>query len=115
MQRRPLEMLEFSTRDPATPDGLFFERLDAFMVKCLADIKAFADRECRPFEETRQYVAEWHSKYLFNPPIPTQPTASATTSSKGPVFHVGMSSLPYCVMTSAIGAIRCFTSFRVFV
>ncbi|RDB26307.1 hypothetical protein Hypma_006586 [Hypsizygus marmoreus] len=37
------------------------------MDKCLADIKAFSEREHRPFEETRQYVAEWHSKYLFQP------------------------------------------------
>ncbi|KAJ7104137.1 hypothetical protein B0H15DRAFT_808711 [Mycena belliarum] len=48
--------------DSSTPDadGLFLERLDA----CL---KAFAEREHRPLEETRQYVAEWHSKYLFQP------------------------------------------------
>ncbi|KAJ6576465.1 hypothetical protein DFH09DRAFT_1149478 [Mycena vulgaris] len=44
------------------PDGLFLERLDAF---CLGEMKAFAEREHRPLEQTRQYVAEWHSKYLF--------------------------------------------------
>lgn len=32
-------------------DGLFLERLDTFMEKCLGDIKAFADRELRPYEE----------------------------------------------------------------
>ncbi|KAJ7274373.1 hypothetical protein B0H12DRAFT_1088364 [Mycena haematopus] len=42
--------------------NLFLERLDAF---CLAEIKAFAEREHRSLEETRQYVAEWHFKYLF--------------------------------------------------
>ncbi|KAJ7475872.1 hypothetical protein FB451DRAFT_1033914 [Mycena latifolia] len=51
-----------SIRDQS--DGLFLERLDAF---CLAEMKAFAEREHRPLEETRQYVAEWHSKYLFQP------------------------------------------------
>ncbi|GLB40382.1 hypothetical protein LshimejAT787_0802530 [Lyophyllum shimeji] len=60
-------MEEFSTRAPGPPDGLFLERLDTFMDKCLADIKAFSEREYRPFEETRQYVAEWHAKYLFQP------------------------------------------------
>ncbi|KAJ7227210.1 hypothetical protein GGX14DRAFT_348318 [Mycena pura] len=51
-----------STSQPT--DGLFFERLDAF---CLSEIKAFAERERRPLEETRQHVAEWHSRYLFSP------------------------------------------------
>ncbi|KAJ7650233.1 hypothetical protein FB45DRAFT_819398 [Roridomyces roridus] len=55
---------------PGEPDGLFFERLDAF---CHAEIKAFAERERRPLEERcmlnyyRKYVAEWHSRYLFQP------------------------------------------------
>ncbi|KAJ7364062.1 hypothetical protein DFH08DRAFT_838232 [Mycena albidolilacea] len=50
---------------PTQPaDLLFLERLDTF---CLAEIKAFAEREQRPFDETRKYVAEWHSKYLFQP------------------------------------------------
>ncbi|KAJ7035085.1 hypothetical protein C8F04DRAFT_1100041, partial [Mycena alexandri] len=39
------------------------ERLDAF---CLAEMKAFAEREHRPLEETRQHVAEWHSRHLFS-------------------------------------------------
>ncbi|KAJ7903504.1 hypothetical protein B0H14DRAFT_2665165 [Mycena olivaceomarginata] len=51
---------------PTQPaDVLFLERLDTF---CLAEIKAFAEREQRPFDETRKYVAEWHSKYLFQTP-----------------------------------------------
>ncbi|KAJ6513230.1 hypothetical protein C8R45DRAFT_962897 [Mycena sanguinolenta] len=44
--------------------NLFLERLDAF---CLAEIKAFAEREHRSLDETRQYVAEWHCKHLFQP------------------------------------------------
>ena len=47
-------MLEFSTRDSGPQDALFYERLEAFMNKCLVDIKAFADRESRPFEEVFQ-------------------------------------------------------------
>ncbi|PBK75777.1 hypothetical protein ARMSODRAFT_877659 [Armillaria solidipes] len=48
-------------------DGLFVERLEAFMDKSLADIQTFATREDRSFEETRRSFAEWHSKYLFQP------------------------------------------------
>jgi len=44
-------MLEFSARAPGSPDGLFLERLETFMDKCLADIKAFSERENRPFAE----------------------------------------------------------------
>jgi pyruvate-formate lyase-activating enzyme len=44
-------MFEFSGRNSGPPDGLFLERLDTFMDKCLADIKAFSEREYRPFEE----------------------------------------------------------------
>lgn len=42
---------EYSSRDPSNHDALFLERLEAFMDKSLADIKAFAERESRPFEE----------------------------------------------------------------
>lgn len=47
-------MYEFSERNAGPPDALFLERLDTFMDKCLADIKAFAEREYRPFEEVHQ-------------------------------------------------------------
>ncbi|PFH52998.1 hypothetical protein AMATHDRAFT_138738 [Amanita thiersii Skay4041] len=72
-------MLEHSGRNNKQPDGLFLERLDTFMAKCLADIRAFSEREQRPFEETRQYVAEWHAKYLFQP---KSSTTTATTADK---------------------------------
>ncbi|KAH6909080.1 hypothetical protein BKA70DRAFT_1277389 [Coprinopsis sp. MPI-PUGE-AT-0042] len=61
---------EYSSRPALAEDELFLERLDSFLQKNLADIKAFSERELRPFEETRRTVAEWHAKYLF------QPTAS---------------------------------------
>lgn len=35
----------------ASKDVLFLERFDTFMEKCLGDIKAFAERELRPYEE----------------------------------------------------------------
>ncbi|EAU85478.2 hypothetical protein CC1G_06379 [Coprinopsis cinerea okayama7 len=63
-------IFEYSHRDPKPEDGLFLERLESFMNKCLADIKAFSERELRPFEETRRSVAEWHAKYLFQPLTP---------------------------------------------
>lgn len=40
--------------EDAANDGLFLERLDTFMEKSLADIKAFAERELRPYEEVFQ-------------------------------------------------------------
>ena len=44
-------MIELGLREHTANDGLFQERLDAFMDKSIADIKAFAERESRPFEE----------------------------------------------------------------
>ncbi|KAF8806966.1 hypothetical protein BYT27DRAFT_7101045 [Phlegmacium glaucopus] len=59
-------MFEYESSDNAmSKDGLFLERLDTFMDKCLIDIKAFAERELRPYEETRRCIAQWHAKYLF--------------------------------------------------
>ena len=42
---------EYTSRDPTAEDGLFLERLETFMDKCLADIRAFSERELRPFEQ----------------------------------------------------------------
>ena len=48
-------MFEYESSDNAmSKDGLFLERLDTFMDKCLIDIKAFAERELRPYEEVSQ-------------------------------------------------------------
>jgi len=58
------------------PDGLFLERLEAFMEKGLADIRAFARRENRPFDEIRLQVAEWHNRYLFKRDPTVQDTAN---------------------------------------
>ncbi|KAF7336644.1 hypothetical protein MVEN_02098900 [Mycena venus] len=65
-----MQELNVLSQPACSSHTLFLERLDAF---CLAEIKAFAEREHRPLEETRQYVAEWHSKYLFS-------TAETSTS-----------------------------------
>jgi len=47
-----MTMFEYESSDNAmSKDGLFLERLDTFMDKCLIDIKAFAERELRPYEE----------------------------------------------------------------
>ncbi|KAF8656208.1 hypothetical protein AX16_002644 [Volvariella volvacea WC 439] len=64
-------MYEFSSKETKPSDALFMERLEAFLAKCLAEMKAFSERELRPFEETRQYVAEWHNKYLFQSCVTT--------------------------------------------
>lgn len=45
-------MFEFeSPAVDAAKDPLFNERLDAFLQKNLAEIRAFAERELRPYEE----------------------------------------------------------------
>ena len=45
-------MFEYESSDnDMSKDALFLERLDAFMDKCLIDIKAFAERELRPYQE----------------------------------------------------------------
>jgi hypothetical protein len=47
-----MTMFEYESSDNAVfADPLFLERLDTFMDKCLVDIKAFAERESRPYEE----------------------------------------------------------------
>ena len=47
-----MAMFEYESLDKAmSEDALFLERLDTFMDKCLIDIKAFAERELRPYQE----------------------------------------------------------------
>jgi hypothetical protein len=47
-----ITMFEYESSDSAmSKDALFLERLDTFMDKCLIDIKAFAERELRPYQE----------------------------------------------------------------
>ena len=47
-----MTMFEYDSPDNAMPmDPLFLERLDTFMDKCLIDIKAFAERELKPYQE----------------------------------------------------------------
>lgn len=47
-----MTMFEYESPDNAMlKDALFLERLDTFMDKCLIDIKAFSERELRPYEE----------------------------------------------------------------
>ncbi|TFK75230.1 hypothetical protein BDN72DRAFT_758505 [Pluteus cervinus] len=60
-------MFEYDAKDEPEGDEYFRQRLDAFLEKCLEDIKAFSERELRPFEQARRYVAEWHLGYLFRP------------------------------------------------
>lgn len=40
-------------KEKATDDALFLERLDMLFEQSLADIRAFAERECRAFDEVR--------------------------------------------------------------
>ncbi|KAG6851108.1 hypothetical protein H0H93_000988 [Arthromyces matolae] len=59
--------MNYDAMASGSSDPLFLERLDTFMEGTLADIKAFADREFRPLEETLRFVAEWHARNLFRP------------------------------------------------
>jgi len=46
-------------------DPFFIERLDIFMEKCLNDIREFALREQRSFEQVRELAFDWHWKHMF--------------------------------------------------
>ncbi|KAJ3532631.1 hypothetical protein NMY22_g7661 [Coprinellus aureogranulatus] len=75
------QVYEYSSHDSSASatDALFLERLDTFLDRSLADIRAFSEREGRPFEETRRRVAEWHAKDLFQSSLSsaTEETANA--------------------------------------
>lgn len=57
-------MFELYT-DESLPDELFLERLDAFVQKSLADVKAFSERENRPFEEVHRKSYQSSSLLTF--------------------------------------------------
>ncbi|KAF8149910.1 hypothetical protein B0H34DRAFT_618062, partial [Crassisporium funariophilum] len=72
-------LFEYKSSDrAASEDVLYLERLDTFMEKSLTDIKAFAERELRPYEETRRCIAQWHAKYLFQPSLSSSSSSSTT-------------------------------------
>jgi hypothetical protein len=55
-----MTMFEYESSDNAmSKDALFLERLDTFMDKCLIDIKAFAERELRPYQEVFKDLFNW--------------------------------------------------------
>ena len=57
MKPTPPVVFEYDARAGEKPsDELFFERLETFMEKCLGDIRAFAQRELRPYEEVYRPV-----------------------------------------------------------
>ncbi|KAI0359858.1 hypothetical protein OH77DRAFT_873452 [Trametes cingulata] len=63
-------------KEKATADDvLFLERLEMLYEQSLADLRAFAEREDKPFEEVRRRIAELHSKYLFQRSGPGPSTA----------------------------------------
>jgi len=53
--------------NPQLSDGLFLERLDAFMEKTLNDVQAFAVREDRTFEEVRTNDLSPPKRLTFSP------------------------------------------------
>lgn len=48
-------MFEFDSPQNAPQDALFLERLEAFMDRSLADLRAFSERENVSFNEVKQY------------------------------------------------------------
>ncbi|KAH9935262.1 hypothetical protein B0H21DRAFT_759281 [Amylocystis lapponica] len=60
-------------------DDLFLERLETLFDKSLADLRTFAEREARPFEDVRKRVAEWHCRSLFNLPQTTDQVNATPT------------------------------------
>ncbi|GBE88403.1 hypothetical protein SCP_1302180 [Sparassis crispa] len=54
-------------KEQETPfeDELFLERLETLYDRSLAELRTFAERESRPFEEVRKCMAQRHCKYLF--------------------------------------------------
>ncbi|KAI0331925.1 hypothetical protein GY45DRAFT_1321749 [Cubamyces sp. BRFM 1775] len=61
-----MEEISAKGKGKATDDAFFLERLEMLYEQNLADMRAFADREGKPFDEVRRHVAELHSKALFD-------------------------------------------------
>lgn len=64
---------EYCSR-PTKEDELFLERLDSLMQKSLADIRAFSERELRPFEEVSSDPAS-----LYFPSLMWSPCSALST------------------------------------
>ncbi|PIL35579.1 hypothetical protein GSI_02307 [Ganoderma sinense ZZ0214-1] len=60
-----MDALDTKGKEKATDDALFTERLEMLFEQCLGNLRSFADREGRPFEEVRRRMAELHCKFLF--------------------------------------------------
>ena len=58
-------MLEYTSCN-ANLDGLFYERLEAFMQNSQKEITLFAAREALPYEQIQRTVAEWHWSHLLS-------------------------------------------------
>ncbi|KAI9060657.1 hypothetical protein FKP32DRAFT_1577784 [Trametes sanguinea] len=63
-----MEEINAKGKEKATEDVLFLERLEMLYEQSLSDLRAFAEREGKHFDEVRRRMAEVHSKYLFDHP-----------------------------------------------
>ncbi|KAI0775220.1 hypothetical protein BD413DRAFT_471784 [Trametes elegans] len=61
-----MESFDAKGKERATDDALFLERLEMLYEQNLADLRAFAQREDKPFEEVRRRMSELHAGYLFD-------------------------------------------------
>ncbi|OSD06565.1 hypothetical protein PYCCODRAFT_1474680 [Trametes coccinea BRFM310] len=76
-----MEEINAKGKGKAAEDVLFLERLEMLYEQSLSDLRAFADREGKPFDEVRRRMAEIHCQYLFDHP-PGGPSSS-TVDRKG--------------------------------
>lgn len=63
-----MSFTEYASRPPEPVQSLdnilFLERLDTFMQKSLSDIRAFAERESRSYEEVERIMSNVIQTYL---------------------------------------------------
>ncbi|KAH9903017.1 hypothetical protein C8Q73DRAFT_672651 [Cubamyces lactineus] len=71
-----MEEITTKGKEKATVDAFFLERLEMLYEQNLADMRAFADREGKPFDEVRRHMAELHSKSLFDRSSPATAASS---------------------------------------
>ncbi|KAI0719282.1 hypothetical protein C8T65DRAFT_758907 [Cerioporus squamosus] len=62
-----MDSFSLKGKEKATPDdGFFMERLEILYEQSLAELRAFAEREGRAYEEVKRRMAELHCRSLFN-------------------------------------------------
>ncbi|KAH8099927.1 hypothetical protein BXZ70DRAFT_894022, partial [Cristinia sonorae] len=75
--------------EPRSPeDPLFVERLQTLYEKSLSDIRMFAQRESKPFNEVLELIEEMHCRHLFGLDNDGPPSARSTPAVQNIVSHI---------------------------